>query len=171
MTKEVKIKKLEKHFKSCLEIMNFDLSNPNFTETPNRIAKMWVNELFSDVDFVPSAFPNDSDPYTEVTVENISFSSMCAHHFLPFSGTVKITYVPKKWILGLSKFSRVVSSVSKTATTQEYITQEIVRVLQSILGKDIPITVEVIASHGCMTCRGVKDINSTTTTKSSVNTH
>ena len=93
--------------------LGLDLNDPNLIDTPDRIAKMWVNEFFVNVgkefeDF--KTFPNDRD-YDEIILsDKIYFVSMCSHHFLPFSGYAWVMYIPKNLLIGASKMARVVNS-------------------------------------------------------------
>lgn len=148
-----------------IELLNLDLSDPQLQETPQRIAKMYVNELFRGLYEEPpevKLFPAKTN--SVVTVE-VPFTSTCAHHFLPFYGTVTIIYEPKEFVAGLSKFNRIVKHFSAKPQLQETLTQEICDYLSNKINPEWMI-VKVEATHTCVTARGVKDVGSKTTTES-----
>ncbi len=162
-----KINAVSRHIKSIFNILGLDLKDPNLMETPTRIAKMYVDELF--VGMNPLAFPKISlfdniQSYNELIIhKKISMNSICAHHFMPFTGLVSIAYIPNKKIIGLSKLNRIVYYFSKRPQIQENLTNEIGRSLQKVIGTE-DVAVKIIAKHFCIIARGIEDHGSETTT-------
>lgn len=134
-------------------------------ETPRRIADSWI-EMFKGLEeptFNFTTFPNEH-PCEEVVLDGIEFSSMCMHHFMPFSGTVKITYSPGKTICGISKLARVVDYFSARPQIQEKMGEEI----KAFLVKHLDPTylhIVIESKHSCVGCRGAKSRNSSMTTQ------
>src|SRR5690606_17629177 len=140
-------------------VFGLDLKNDSLKETPLRVAKMYVNELFYGLDY--SNFPkcttveNTLGNYTQpVFVTKIPIISMCEHHFQTISGTCDIKYIPNKKILGLSKFNRIVDFFSRRPQIQERLTAQIGACLSFLLETE-NVWVEIEASHNCVKCRGV----------------
>lgn len=159
-----RIKIISEHVEGILGALSLDLGNPQLQETPQRIAKMYVTELFRGLYDAPpevKLFPSSSDGV--VTVE-VPFTSTCAHHFLPFFGTVTISYAPNGLVAGLSKFNRVVRHFSAKPQLQETLTQEICDYLFATVTPRW-ISVKLEATHTCVTARGIKDLGSKTTTQ------
>jgi GTP cyclohydrolase IA len=160
------MKELESAFRVVLTKMELDLENPNLKDTPQRLAKMYVNELFKGVyqplpDVVK--FPNKGQGlfYTKVP-----FSSTCAHHFQPVKGCAHIfvDYTKCESVIGLSKFNRIVEHIASKPTLQEDITVEIVNTLSSVLGTEM-VGVILKGEHSCVTDRGVCAAYSNTLTE------
>ena len=162
-----KIEKLETLFTLALQTMGLDLSDDSLVETPKRIAKMYVNEIFWGLRY--DAFPkctavDNKMRYDEMIVErNINVQSNCEHHFVVIDGTATVAYIPREKVLGLSKINRVVEYFSKRPQIQERLTEQIYFALQYILKTD-DIAVAVSAQHFCVKSRGVEDVGSSTTT-------
>lgn len=136
-----------------------DLTDPNLQETPNRIAKMYCNEFFCNTHSQPpdnliTVFPNSKGYNEIVMLDNIPFTSICSHHFLPFSGKAYFLYLPNEYLLGASKPARVVEFFSHRPQLQENLSQEI---LDYIVSKISPKGAMLVmrAVHGCMSCRGI----------------
>ena len=162
-----RIKIISEHVDGILGALSLDPDNPQLQETPQRIAKMYVTELFRGLYDAPpevKLFPSSSDGV--VTVE-VPFTSTCAHHFLPFFGTVTISYAPKGLVAGLSKFNRVVRHFSAKPQLQEILTQEVCDYLVEKINPEW-LTVSISASHTCVTARGIRDTGSITTTQATV---
>jgi GTP cyclohydrolase IA len=152
----------ENHLRAALtEGLGFDLSDPNLTETPKRIAKMYCNELFKNVDKEYNdfkSFPN-THGYDQIIVsDRISFVSVCAHHFLPFTGLAWLLYIPDKVLIGASKMARLVDHYSKRPQIQENLCHEILHRFDSEL-KPLGCMVFMKGIHDCMRCRGAKQPN------------
>lgn len=163
-----KVEAIKEHIKAIMEILEIPVTESN-KNTPLRIAKMWCNEVFEnrnnahmqELKDTLTVFPNEyrSDM---VIVKDIPFNSMCEHHWLPFSGTVTVGYVPCDTIVGLSKIPRVVRYFSRKPQLQEQLTTEIGEFLEDLL-EPHAIFVEVTATHQCVKCRGAESDCSTRT--------
>lgn len=162
-----KIEQLENLFTEALQILGLDLNDDSLRETPSRIAKMFVNEIFWGLQ--PEAFPkctavDNKMLYDEMIVERkINVQSNCEHHFVVIDGTATVAYIPHEKVLGLSKINRVVEYFSKRPQIQERLTEQIYFALQYILKTD-DIAVSVNAQHFCVKSRGVEDVGSSTIT-------
>jgi GTP cyclohydrolase IA len=159
MDKNEKIAKVSELYKEILETIGVDLTDDNFADTPNRVAKMYVNELFGSVtDTTPpkiTVFDNTLG-FDQILIERkISFTSTCAHHIMPIIGHVHIAYIPNEKVLGLSKFNRIVTYLSNKPQVQEALTQEIANFIIEVTQTQ-DVAVIVVAKHGCIQCRGVK---------------
>ncbi len=149
--------RIERAVREILAAVGEDPDREGLLETPARVARMYA-EMFSglrqDARAHLKKFFNEN--YDEVVlVRDISFSSMCEHHLLPFTGKAHVAYIPKGKVIGLSKMARVVEVVARRPQVQERMTQEIARLLEEELdAKGVAVVVE--ASHSCMTIRGVK---------------
>lgn len=163
-----KVKFIEEKFKSILEVLGMDLKNDSLKDTPKRVAEMYVNEIFSGLNYKNfpkcTTNPNEFNMDEMVTVRNIKSMSVCEHHFVTIDGKVKISYIPHKKILGLSKFNRIVKFFSQRPQVQERLTIQIYHTLSFIL--DTPnVAVMIEADHMCVKQRGVEDSSNTVTTK------
>jgi GTP cyclohydrolase I len=162
-----KIDNIEAHFSHIMRILGLDLSDDSLIETPKRVAKMYVNEIFWGLDY--EAFPKcttveNKMKYNEMVVErNINVQSNCEHHFIVIDGKATVAYIPKDKVLGLSKINRIVEYFSKRPQIQERLTEQIYYALQYILGTD-DIAVLITAQHFCVKSRGVEDVASSTIT-------
>lgn len=165
--RKLKIAKIEDHFKNIMSILGLDLTDDSLSETPNRVAKMYVNEIFWGLDY--DAFPKctaveNKMKYNEMVVErNISVQSNCEHHFVVIDGLATVAYVPKQKVLGLSKINRIVEYFSKRPQIQERLTEQIFHALCYILETD-DVAVLINAKHFCVRSRGVEDTGSSTVT-------
>lgn len=162
-----KISIIETNFKQIMELLGLDLSDDSLVETPKRVAKMYVNEIFWGLDY--DAFPkcttvNNKMKYNEMVVErNVSVQSNCEHHFVIIDGLATVAYVPKDRVLGLSKINRIVEYFSKRPQIQERLTEQIFHTLQFILDTE-DVAVMIDAQHYCVKSRGVEDTGSSTVT-------
>jgi GTP cyclohydrolase I len=148
--------------RTLLEALGVDLSAPDLEDTPRRIAAMY-EELLTPKPFNLTTFPND-DGYDELVLsKDIPFTSLCAHHALPFSGVAHVGYLPGERILGLSKLARVVHYFSRSLQVQERLTKQVADWLQKELHpRGVGVVLE--AEHTCMTIRGVQAAGSKTVT-------
>lgn len=167
LSEDEKIKAIAKHFRSIMEILNLDLTDNSLRDTPNRVAKMYVKELFDGLDpnLAPSIskFENSFEYNGCILEKNISFYSLCEHHFVPIKGVAHVAYYANEKIIGLSKINRIVNYLSKKPQVQEKLTVEIVTYLKNVLQtEDVACVLE--AEHLCVSMRGIKDVNSLTTT-------
>ena len=162
-----KINIIKDDVKHILETLGLDLTDDSLKGTPNRVAKMFVNEIFSglDPDIKPSASTFDNKyKYGEMLVEkNITVYSTCEHHLLPIVGRAHIAYISNGTVVGLSKMNRIVDYYSKRPQVQERLTIQIVKELQKVLNTD-DVACVIDAKHLCVNSRGIRDIESSTVT-------
>ena len=162
-----KIEKIESHFTEIMKTIGLDLSDDSLIDTPKRVAKMYVNEIFWGLDY--EAFPkcttvDNKMKYDEMVIErNVNIQSNCEHHFVVIDGVATVGYIPKQKVLGLSKINRIVEYFSKRPQIQERLTEQIYHALQFILDTD-NIGVVIEAQHYCVKSRGVEDVGSSTVT-------
>lgn len=163
-----KKKLIEKHFTAIMETLGLDLSDDSLNETPTRVAKMYLNDLFWGLDW--DNFPKCTTvenkmaaPNEFVLVKNMEFNSTCEHHFITIYGKVSIAYIPKERVMGLSKMARVARFFAANPSVQERTTHQIAEALKFIL-KTEDVCVYVDAVHYCMRARGVRDSGSSTVT-------
>lgn len=159
--------KIKGYFHNIMEELGLDLNDDSLIETPNRVAKMFVNELFWGLDynnFPKATVVENKMNYDEMVLEkNIKVCSACEHHFVTIFGKARIAYIPDKKVLGLSKLNRIVEYFSRRPQIQERLTEQIFYALEYILGTS-NIAVVIDAEHFCVKTRGVEDINSNTIT-------
>jgi GTP cyclohydrolase I len=158
---------IEGNFAEIMRALGLDLTDDSLIETPKRVAKMYVNEIFWGLDY--DAFPkcttvDNKMKYNEMVVErNVNVQSNCEHHFVIIDGTATVAYVPKNKVLGLSKINRIVEYFSKRPQIQERLTEQIFHTLQFILDTE-DVAVMIDAQHYCVKSRGVEDTGSSTVT-------
>jgi len=153
--------------KDCLtkmltEGLGLDLKDPNLSETPDRIARMYCQEFFSGISnsnpLKLKAFPNDKGFDEIVMLDNIPFVSMCSHHFLPFPGLAWFLYIPDNKLVGASKPSRAIEFFAKQPQLQENLSSQVIdHFMEEIKPKGAMLVMRAV--HGCMSCRGVKTGN------------
>lgn len=166
-SKDEKKMLIERHVREILNILGLDLDDDSIKRTPERVARMYVDEIFSGLD--PAAFPQISTypqktPHDElVLVKNIHFSSFCEHHFVPMIGVAHVAYLPKGKIIGLSKVNRIVHYFAKRPQLQERLNAQIADALSLILEIE-DVAVFLRAQHLCVVARGVEDEASETET-------
>lgn len=147
--------------------LGLDLTDDSLMETPARIAKMYVDEIFSGLDY--STFPkitqieNKMGLHEVIKVRDIGVLSTCEHHFITIDGCAKIAYIPKDTIIGLSKLNRLVRFFAQRPQVQERLTRQLMAALQVLLGTD-DVAVQIDAKHYCVKARGVMDEQSQTET-------
>jgi GTP cyclohydrolase I len=167
LTAEEKIEKIKIHFTEIMKTLGLDLSDDSLSDTPKRVAKMYVNEIFSGLD--PKNFPkitviDNKMQYDQIVcVQDIEVISMCEHHFQPIDGFATVAYIPNKKVIGLSKLNRVVDYFGRRPQVQERLTKQIADCLQYLLDTE-DVAVHINAKHYCVISRGVQDTHSTTTT-------
>jgi len=164
---ETKIELIEKHFREIMIILGLDLSDDSLCGTPHRVAKMYVKEMFKGLDPRHSPktkmFLNKYKYHNILLEKNISFHSVCEHHFVPIIGKAHIAYIPNGQVVGLSKLNRIVRYISLRPQVQERMTIQVSQMLKEVLGtEDVAVIIE--ADHLCVAMRGVKDITSRTIT-------
>ncbi|MBT8267316.1 MAG: GTP cyclohydrolase I FolE [Bacteroidia bacterium] len=167
LTKEEKIDIIKDDIRHIMETLGLDLSDDSLNGTPNRVAKMFVKEIFGGLD--PDKKPKASTfenkyKYGEMLVEkNITVYSTCEHHLLPIVGKAHVAYISNGTVVGLSKMNRIVDYFAKRPQVQERLTIQIVEELQHILNtKDVACVID--AKHLCVNSRGIKDTESSTVT-------
>jgi GTP cyclohydrolase I len=164
---EQKYQRIRELMSDVVSTLGLDLSDDSLAETPHRIAKMYVHEIFSGLDY--SEFPklsvidNKMGANEMVKVRNIDLTSTCEHHFVTIDGVAKVAYIPKDKIIGLSKINRVVRFFGRRPQVQERLTRQILVALQALLKTD-DVAVSIDATHYCVKSRGVQDSNSQTST-------
>ena len=167
ISEEEKKLKIEYHFTEIMNALGLDLTDDSLQGTPKRVAKMYIEEIFSGLN--PANKPkvalfDNKYQYNQMLVEkNITFYSNCEHHFVPIIGKAHVAYIPKERVVGLSKLARVVEVFSKRLQTQERLTMQIANTLmESLDAKGVAVTID--STHQCMTMRGIKKEQATTVT-------
>lgn len=167
MTDDQKISAIKGEVAKIMETLGLDLTDDSLKGTPNRVAKMFVKEIFGGLDpkRKPKASTFDNNyKYGEMLVEkNITLYSTCEHHLLPIVGRAHIAYISNGTVVGLSKMNRIVDYYAKRPQVQERLTMQIVQELQSALGTD-DVACVIDAKHLCVNSRGIRDIESSTVT-------
>lgn len=167
MSNEDKKETIAFHFAEIMKTLGLDLTDDSLNGTPKRVAKMYVEEIFSGLD--PKNKPKialfeNKYQYNEMVLEkNITFYSNCEHHFVPIIGKAHVAYQSNGKVIGLSKLNRIVQHFSKRPQVQERLTQQIANDLKQILETD-DVAVLIDAKHLCVSSRGVKDDTSSTFT-------
>ena len=167
LSRKEKIDKIEGNFDEIVTTLGLDLKDDSLMDTPKRVAKMYVNEIFWGLDY--DAFPkvtvvDNKMKYNEMVVEKgISVQSYCEHHFVNIDGLATVAYIPNNKVLGLSKMNRVVEYFSRRPQIQERLTEQIYQTLSFILETD-NVAVTIDAKHFCVKSRGVEDTGSSTIT-------
>lgn len=167
LSREEKYQKIRHLMTEVVSTLGLDLQDDSLQETPHRIAKMYVDEVFGGLDY--RNFPkialieNKMQVDEMVKVKDISFNSTCEHHFVTIDGFATVAYIPAKLIIGLSKINRIVRFFAQRPQVQERLTQQILVALQTLLATE-NVAVSINAVHYCVKSRGVMDVNSSTTT-------
>ena len=166
-TDDEKIAIIKKNVENILTTLGMDLTDDSLNKTPDRVAKMFVKEIFGGLN--PSKKPSSSTfenkyKYNEMLVEkNITVYSTCEHHLLPIIGRAHVAYISNGTVVGLSKMNRIVDYFSKRPQVQERLTIQIVNELQKVLNTD-NVACIIDAKHLCVNSRGIRDIESSTVT-------
>ncbi|MBX7126135.1 MAG: GTP cyclohydrolase I FolE [Cyclobacteriaceae bacterium] len=165
MDDDVKIEKIESHFREIMQILGLDLTDDSLSGTPRRVAKMYVKEVFSGLN--PKNRPqarlfDNKYNYDQMLVEkDITFYSHCEHHFVPIYGKVHVAYFSGGKVIGLSKINRIVQYFAKRPQVQERLTVQIGKEMERVL-ETSHVGVVIDANHMCVASRGVGDTNSRT---------
>lgn len=162
-----KMQQIEAHFKAIMHILGLDLTDDSLKGTPHRVAKMYVQEIFSGLNPMNKpavALFENKYAYQEMLIEkDITFHSNCEHHFVPIIGKAHVAYIPNKKVIGLSKINRLVQYYAKRPQVQERLTMQIANELRTTLQtEDVAVLLE--ADHACVITRGVQDVQSSTIT-------
>ncbi|MDV7103579.1 GTP cyclohydrolase I FolE [Vibrio sp. TH_r3] len=167
VSREEKKDRIEYHMREVLNLLALDLSDDSLEETPARIAKMYVDELFSGLDYANfpkiTVIENKMNVSEMVRVKEITVTSTCEHHLVTIDGKAAVAYIPRGKIIGLSKINRIVRFFAQRPQVQERMTQQILVALQTLLQSD-DVAVTIDATHYCVKSRGVMDATSETTT-------
>jgi len=167
LTRDEKHDRIVKAMTDVMTTLGLDLSDDSLCETPKRIARMYLDEIFNGLDY--SNFPkitvidNKMQVDEMVKVSNINVISTCEHHLITIDGHSKVAYIPKDKIIGLSKINRIVKFFADRPQVQERLTQQVLIALQTLLGTD-DVAVTIDATHYCVKARGIMDENSRTQT-------
>lgn len=167
ITDDEKIELIRKDVENILQTLGMDLTDDSIKGTPNRVAKMFVKEIFGGLN--PNKKPGSSTfenkyKYGEMLVEkNITIYSTCEHHLLPIVGRAHVAYISNGTVVGLSKMNRIVDYFAKRPQVQERLTIQIVQELKKVLNtEDVACVID--AKHLCVNSRGIRDIESSTVT-------
>ncbi len=167
ITEEDKIRSIAFDFKNIMETLGLDLNDDSLRDTPHRVAKMFVNEIFYGLNEEKKPeiklFENKFHYNQMLVQKNIKVHSYCEHHFVPILGKAHIAYISNGYVIGLSKLNRVVDYFARKPQIQERLTVEIADELKRIL-KTEDVAVFIEAEHMCVKMRGIKDDNSSTST-------
>lgn len=167
-TAQQKIEEIAPHFRAIMEALGLDLTDDSLMDTPNRVAKMYVNEIFWGLDYTKfpkcTAIENKMDYRNSFVLEkNINVQSNCEHHFVVIDGFATVAYIPHNKVLGLSKLNRIVEFFSKRPQVQERLTEQICEAIAFIAETD-DVAVYIDAQHYCVKSRGIQDTGSATVT-------
>ncbi len=169
ISNEKKIHQITEKFREILEILGLDLNDESLAKTPERVAKMYVNEIFSGlnsnsfpkISFIEDKFQHNS--HSNMVFMKVHFISFCEHHFVPIAGYAYVAYVPNGKLIGLSKIPRIVRFFAKRPQVQERLTAQIADSLSILLDTE-DVGVSIIAEHYCVIARGIEDENGHTIT-------
>jgi GTP cyclohydrolase I len=167
MDDKTKMRKIEEHFREIMNVLGLDLTDDSLKGTPKRVAKMYVQEIFSGLN--PKNKPEialfeNKYKYKEMLVEkDITFYSNCEHHFVPIFGKAHVAYISNGQVIGLSKINRVVQYFARRPQVQERLTIQIAEELKRVLNtEDVAVVIDAV--HLCVSSRGVQDNDSKTVT-------
>ena len=167
LTRDQKFGRIKDAFEEIASTLGLDLEDDSLCDTPKRIAKMYVDEIFSGLDYArfPKATAIDNKMGVEemVRIDDISMVSTCEHHFVTIDGMASVAYIPASRIIGLSKVNRIVRFFAQRPQVQERLTQQVLVALQTLLETE-NVAVSINAVHYCVKARGVMDSNSWTRT-------
>jgi GTP cyclohydrolase I len=167
LSNDEKKEKIAGLFSEIMDVMGLDLTDDSLQGTPKRVAKMYIDEIFSGLD--PANKPkvalfDNKYQYNQMLVEkNITFYSNCEHHFVPIIGKAHVAYISSGKVIGLSKLNRIVQYYAKRPQVQERLTNQIAEELKIILNTE-DVAVIIDAKHLCVSSRGIKDDTSSTVT-------
>lgn len=155
------------HVAEVMQLLNLDLDDDSLMDTPRRVAKMFVDEVFSGLDYANfpkiTVIENKMSVDEMVTVRDITLTSTCEHHFVVIDGKATVAYIPKDKVIGLSKINRIVQFFSQRPQVQERLTQQVLVALQTLLDTS-NVAISIDATHYCVKARGIKDATSSTST-------
>jgi len=167
LTRDEKYDRIKAAMTDVVTTLGLDLRDDSLMETPHRIAKMYVDEIFGGLNYANfpkiSVIKNKMNVEEMVKVDGISVVSTCEHHFVTIDGASRVAYIPGNKIIGLSKINRIVRFFAQRPQVQERLTQQVLVALQTLLETD-DVAVTIDATHYCVKSRGVMDANSATQT-------
>lgn len=169
MSDEQKIDYIAERFREIMEVLGLDLTNDSLARTPQRVAKMYVNEIFSGLDeknfptisFFENEFQHQQK--SSIVFVKVNFNSFCEHHFVPMNGIAYVAYIPNDKLIGLSKIPRIVRFFACRPQVQERLTAQIADSLAILLETE-NVAVSLAAQHFCIIARGIEDTESRTIT-------
>ena len=167
LSSQQKYERIRECFHVIAETLGLDLEDDSLQETPHRIARMYVDEIFGGLDYgrFPkiSVIENKMQVEEMVRVDDIDLTSTCEHHFVTIDGSARVAYIPGTRVIGLSKINRIVRFFAQRPQVQERLTQQVLVALQTLLEtEDVAVTMDAV--HYCVKSRGVMDSNSSTRT-------
>ena len=169
LSRDEKYEAIGRSFTHIIHTLGLDLSDDSLRDTPHRIARMYVDEIFSGLDYTrfpkATAIDNKMGVDEMVKVEDVSVVSTCEHHFITIDGLASAAYIPRGRIIGLSKINRIVRFFAQRPQVQERLTRQIMVALQTLLETD-DVGVTIKATHYCVKALGVMDSTSQTRTTS-----
>lgn len=167
LSRDEKYSRIRTLMSEVVETLGLDLTDDSLAETPHRIAKMYVHEIFAGLDYAEfpkiSLIDNKMGADEMVKIRNIDLTSTCEHHFVTIDGVAKVAYIPGKRIIGLSKINRIVQFFGQRPQVQERLTRQVLVSLQALLDTE-DVAVSIDAVHYCVKSRGIRDTNSQTST-------
>jgi GTP cyclohydrolase I len=167
LSRDEKYTRIREAFTDITRTLGLDLTDDSLVETPHRIAKMYVDEIFKGLDYAEfpriSVIENKMGLDEMVSIDDISVCSTCEHHFITIDGVARVAYIPGTKVIGLSKINRIVRFFAQRPQVQERLTRQILVALQTLLGTQ-NVAVSIDATHYCVKARGVMDVNSRTRT-------
>ena len=167
LSNDQKFERVKHLMSDVISTLGLDLNDDSLADTPKRIAKMYVNEIFSGLDYTRfpriSLIDNKMGADEMVKIRDIDLTSTCEHHFVTIDGMAKVAYIPADRLIGLSKINRIVRFFGQRPQVQERLTRQILVALQTLLGTE-NVAVSINAVHYCVKSRGVMDGNSQTST-------
>ena len=167
LDRDTKYQRIKQSFADIATTLGLDLKDDSLRETPHRIAKMYVDEIFSGLNYANfpkiSVIENKMGVDEMVKISEISLTSTCEHHFVTIDGTARVAYIPKDKLIGLSKINRIVRFFAQRPQVQERLSRQILIAMQMLLQTD-DVAISIDATHYCVKSRGVMDANSHTQT-------
>ncbi|MDG1944912.1 MAG: GTP cyclohydrolase I FolE [Halioglobus sp.] len=167
LSRDQKFERIQASFSDIARALGLDLTDDSLRDTPERISRMYVDEIFSGLDYArfpkATSIANKMKVEEMVRIEGISVVSTCEHHFVTIDGVASVGYIPAGKIIGLSKVNRIVRFFAQRPQVQERLTQQVLVALQTLLETD-DVAVAIDAVHYCVKARGVMDANSRTRT-------
>lgn len=167
LSREEKQERIRQSFADIVTTLGLDLRDDSLSDTPDRIARMYLDEVFSGLDY--DSFPkisvieNKMGVDEMVRIDDISVISTCEHHFVTIDGVARVAYIPDSKIIGLSKINRIVRFFAQRPQVQERLTRQIMVALQTLMETE-DVAVSIDATHYCVKARGVMDSQSRTRT-------